>query len=207
MARLHSVLLRPLHMAAEQPDLEDNIREFLAKYNRRNFERYQDYSLVIIACCPSEEEPEDEDEWDQNVLLVRANQDATANTTWRLPEIELAELPGSIGINYSIRRIVVTYCNDFLTAPDRFCKLLLSTKIVNATAEPIMKIYSVVLYQQTQKLKNAAGGRGLNLVSMTWLKAHEDRFVGDREDMVSIKSAVNARGVIHDFGDEQYVDD
>lgn len=180
-------------MSSEEPCLSDTARQFVSKHNRLHNKQYYEHRLLIVVCCPSEQDQQDHLVLRQKASVV--SRPGASLQTWRLPEIDPSELPGSTGINDSLQKIVLEYCREIFASQEGFVKLLLGTKGTSGSgrdAKPTLKIYVVVNYPQPPQLKIWKGGEKFGLKSLAWLQRNEESFCGGTRKLEILKSAPEA---------------
>lgn len=186
---------RPTAMSFGEPGPEDNMRQVLTKHNRLYTLQCYEYRLFVIACCWSEEEGSE----DLNVLLEGGIQSRASLHTWRLPEIDLTKLPGSGGINDSVKRIAVEYCRRVFVENSGVVKVLIATKANTPTrvrSQPsrrssrTLKVYVVVAFAEPPQFKVVKGGEVVGMKPLAWLWRNEKRYAGGKSELAVLASAV-----------------
>lgn len=114
--------------------------------------------------------------------------------------MDLSELPGSTGINDSIKKIVLDYCRDAFIDGSAQVKLLISTSSDPAYvspsqllnwAGPTLRIFVVVAYPDPPQLRSCDGGNPLAFKSLSWLQQNAAACDGGEEVVNVIASAIN----------------
>lgn len=117
---------------------------------------------------------------------------------WSLPDIDLSELPGSTGINDSIKDIALNYCRQVFVNDTGRMKLLLSTKAEPAYVPPseqfswpgpTLRIFVVVAYPVPPDLRSDEDGDVTAFKPLSWLQRNVDSCHGGEEVVNIIMSA------------------